>query len=159
MNRFLMTDKTADCEVSFSPVSCIPEGRYAVAAFCGYDRKRVFPIIEKLKESGCRLYFDEIIKDNDDIPRFYSHNIIESVGLLAFVSESALYSRKFRQEVNFALSSEKAVVAVFLEDVIMSAGMEMQFSAVFSIHKNGYTEDEFFNRIKKVNLLDVCRRQ
>lgn len=156
MNRLLMTDMTADGECGFGSQSCSPQGCYAVASFCEYDRKRVLPVINELNSRGCRLYFDGLIRDTDSISQAHARNILKSMGILAFVSEASLCSRKFRQEVNFALSSEKTVIAVFLEDVIMSAGMEMQFSAVHCIHKDGYSDEEFFNRLTETALIEIC---
>jgi len=130
---------------------------YIFISYCHKDRRFVYPVIECLNVVGYRVWFDEGINPGTEWPEIIANHLNACAVCIAFISENAARSHNCRREINFALLKKKPFLSIFLEDVQLSLGMEMQLSAMQSILKFSYAKrNEFFNAIINTQILKQC---
>lgn len=127
---------------------------YALVVFCKEDEAETVPVLEGLERYGCRLRYDVCDNVNAKESSVFAPKNAEW-GLIVIVSETALMSKSFRKKLNYALECEKPVIAVFLEDMVLSAGMQMEFSALQCIHKYKYSFKEFMKRLCDTDMVKI----
>ncbi len=131
---------------------------YIFISYCHKDRALVFPVIERLAYDGYRVWYDEGIDPGSEWPEIIAQHLGGARVCLAFISENSCNSHNCRREISFALLKKKFFVSVMLEEVEMSAGMEMQLSSSQSIYKYKLpTQEEFFDKLYETKMLEECR--
>lgn len=134
------------------------EEKYLYISYLHKDKRYIFPIIERLTRDGYRVWYDEEIDSGVNWPESIANHINKCAVCISFITENSIHSHKCRREINFALIKQKLVIAVMLEPVTLSLGMEMQLSAIQSIFK--YTlddEDLFYARLYAIGEIDECK--
>lgn len=106
---------------------------YTFVSYCHKDEKRVYPIIAKLMEKGCRIWYDDGIDPGTEWPEVIAEHLGNCAACVAFVSEASVMSHNCRREINFALMKQRPLLIVILDNVQLSPGMEMQFSTIQSV--------------------------
>ena len=134
------------------------EEEYIYISYLQKDKKHIFPIIERLSRDGYRVWYNEETDLGTDWPEAIASRLNKCSVCLVFITENSIHSHNCRREINFALLKQKLLIAVMLEPVILSLGMEMQLSAVQSIFK--YTiedENSFYDRLYSIDVIDKCK--
>jgi len=130
---------------------------YLFVSYCHKDRRFVFPIIESLVRDGYRIWYDEGINPGSDWNEVIADHMNRSGLCLAFISENAAASHNCRREINFALLKNKPLLSVFLEETVLTPGMEMQLSANQCVFLYTYSDfDKFLSVIVKTPELKPC---
>jgi formylglycine-generating enzyme required for sulfatase activity/dienelactone hydrolase len=111
------------------------------------DSVLIFDELERLDQSGFRFYYDEGIH-----PAHTWHDelagAIENCDLfIFFVSSNSVASSNCQREINFALDREKPVLAIHIEDVDLSAGLQLALGDRQAIIKSRFEEDDYRQRI------------
>lgn len=114
-----------------------PTGRSAVAAddpflFISYARAdwaRVKPIIEALTARDVRTWIDNDIRGGDLWLDELETQIVQSAGLLTFVSDAYMQSRYCLGEARFALTLDKPFIPVRLDEAELSGGLALMFAS------------------------------
>ncbi|MCD7785552.1 MAG: TIR domain-containing protein [Oscillospiraceae bacterium] len=133
--------------------------KYIFVSYAHVDGDIVYPIIERLHDAGFRIWFDEGIEWGSE----WSESIAKHLRLcevcIAFHSNASAESLNCRQEVNYALKKRRSILSVYLEDIELSDGLDMQLSSYQSTFWFQYQDKEqFFDRlIEKTPLLAPCR--
>lgn len=131
--------------------------KYIFISYCHKDSPEVFPIIEYLAGEGLRLWYDEGIDPGSEWPEMIADHLNSSAGCIALISENSLKSHNCRREINYAILKKKPFLAIFLEKVQLSPGMEMQLSAIQAIFKYTYDRTEkFYEKLLEAPLLKPC---
>jgi hypothetical protein len=114
---------------------------YIFVSYCHVDRRRVFPIIERLAQKGYRVWYDEGIDPGSEWPEVIAEHLNGCSVCVAFITENSVRSHNCRREINFALLKKKAFISVFTEKTELSPGMELQLAATQSIFRYTYDDD------------------
>ncbi len=107
--------------------------KYIFASYCHRDRTKVYPVLAHLQEKGCHVWYDSGINPGEDWPEVIAEKLLKSTVFIAFISQNSLMSHNCRKEINFAISKQKNILIVFLEEVALTPVMELQLSTVQAI--------------------------
>ena len=132
--------------------------KYIFVSYCHKDSEEVFPIIEQMVKDGYRVWYDEGINPGNDWPEIIADHLSRCSVCIAFISEKSVDSHDCRREINFALLKKKTLISIYLEDVELTAGLEMQLTTTQSILKYNLSDfDNFLKKLYKGNGLECCR--
>jgi len=108
------------------------EGRdpYIFISYAHKDAALVMPIIEGLAERGFRIWYDAGIEAGTEWPEYIAEHLENCTSFIAFISEAAIASKNCRREINFAIDLDKEPLAIYLEEVKLTAGMRMQLGTL-----------------------------
>lgn len=121
---------------------------YVFISYSHKDTEKVMPIMEKLRDLGCRIWYDEGIAPGSEWPEDIAQHLNNCAMAIAFISPNSMVSVNCRREINFALSKQKPFLSVVLEPTEMPLGMELQLSTQQSVLLYNYrTEAQFFEKI------------
>ena len=131
---------------------------YIFVSYSHKDTEKVVPIMEKLRELGCRIWYDEGITPGSEWPEDIARHLNGCAMAIAFISPNSMASVNCRREINFALSKQKPFLSVVLEPTEMPLGMELQLSAQQSVLRYNYrTEEQFIDKICACPDLARCK--
>ena len=79
--------------------------------------------------------------------------------VLSVLTPSAVNSVNCRREINFALSKNKPVLTIYMEDIELPVGLELQLSSQQSVLYYTYdSEERFLDKIETCQHLRPCKR-
>ena len=116
------------------------DGPYTFISYAHADKVIVFNAMRQLYERGANMWYDEGIKPAGEWVEEIAHAIKASSLFLVFISPRSVDSRYVRSEVGYALSENKEVLTVFVEDTTLPAGLSLclqQFNLFFCRMKIG----------------------
>ena len=120
------------------------------------DKRYVYPIIEQLKKDGYRVWFDDGERFGSEATTKTVEKISKCCVFLAVISNNTVDSCSFKREVNYAVLNKKEIIAVMLEDVHVSLGMEMQMTAFPAIYKYKIENDVFYKSLYSFEAMNSC---
>lgn len=131
---------------------------YIFISYCHEDQSRVYPFVERLDRDGYRVWYDEGITPGDEWTETIATHLEECSVFIAFITEASVNSHNCRNEINFAIQRNKDFVSLFLDDVRLSAGMEMLLSSVQGIYRSKFRlDEEFVQKLYEMPVLDQCK--
>ena len=131
---------------------------YVFISYAHVDSNVVFPCIEAMKKDGVNLWFDEGIEAGSEWPEFIAQKVVECSKFVLFVSDAYLKSQNCKRELNFAISRKKDILSVFIQDVQLSPGMEMQLGTYQALYRKRFDSDnQFFSMLGREHFFDSCR--
>lgn len=131
---------------------------YIFVSYAHKDSEEVVPILERMNQEGCRIWYDDGIMPGSEWPENVAAHLNECAVVLAFISPESIESSNCRREVTYALSKEKPFLGVILRKTSLTPGMEMQLSAQQCILKYNYAEEEdFYRKLFSSTILSSCR--
>ncbi len=140
------------------PMSYEGPEKYIFISYAHRDSDQVLKILEKLVDSGYRLWYDDGIAPGSEWPEDIAEHLDGCAVFLAFISNHSMESSNCRREINFALSRHKPFLGVILEPTTMSLGMEMQLSSQQCILRYHYrSEVDFLRKIFSCPDLQCCK--
>lgn len=107
--------------------------KYIFASYSHKDEEKVYPVLERLAEEGFRIWYDEGIAAGSEWPETIARELEGSELCVVFISPDYVNSHNCRKETNFAILRNKPLITVFLEDVALTPGMELQLSTTQAI--------------------------
>ena len=110
------------------------EGPYTFVSYAHADKVVVFDAMRQLHDRGANIWYDEGIKPAGEWVEEIAHAIKSSSLFLVFISPRSVDSRYVKSEVGYALSENKEVLTVFVEETTLPAGLSLclqQFQSVF----------------------------
>ena len=135
------------------------EGRepYIFVSYAHRDSVRVLPILEALQAVGFRIWFDAGIEAGAEWPEYIAQRLVHCTCVLAFMSEAARDSHNCRREINYAIHKGIDPLVVYLEDVVLPPGMEMQLGLFQAIFRSRFADDRsFIDALARARLLQPC---
>ena len=75
---------------------------YIFISYSHKDTEKVLPIMKKLHDLGCRIWYDEGIAPGSEWPEDIAQHLNNSSMVIAFVSPNSMASVNCRREINFA---------------------------------------------------------
>ena len=108
--------------------ACSRELPYTFVSYAHADTETVFDDIVLLHEAGGELWYDEGIEPGSSWREELGTAIEECQTFLFFLSQRSLGSRHCRQELDFALETNRPILVVHLESVDLSAGLRLSLN-------------------------------
>ncbi|MBE5827675.1 MAG: TIR domain-containing protein [Butyrivibrio sp.] len=116
--------------------------KYSFVSYAHTDKTDVYSIIGKLQKKSINIWFDEGIQAGEEWPEVVAKRIVDSDTVLVMLSSNSIQSANVRREVNLAISENKTVIVVRLDEVPLSPGMKLQFSLYQMVNRD--SDDERF---------------
>ena len=131
---------------------------YVFISYAHLDSSVVIPCINAMKKFGINTWYDEGIQAGSEWPEYIAERVVECTKFVLFVSKANLNSQNCKRELNFAISRKKDILTIYIEDVQLSPGMEMQLGTYQAIYKNRYSDDlSFYNILCTEQYFDECK--
>lgn len=130
---------------------------YIFISYAHKDSTKVLPIVSRLAEEGFRVWYDEGIEAGNEWPECIATHLAAAEVVLLFLSAHALNSQNCTREIHYAISKRKKLLAVHLEELTLTPGMEMQLGVVQALYMHEMKGEDFFDRLLRTSLLSSCR--
>ena len=131
---------------------------YIFISYAHANSDIVLPIVQTMQAEGINLWYDNGIEAGSEWPEFIAEKVMNCTRFVLFMSRAYQDSQNCKRELNFAISRKKEILSIFLEDVMLSPGVEMQLGTYQSILRNRFADnDSFRNSIAKEAFFNVCR--
>jgi len=131
---------------------------YVFISYAYANSDKVLPTVAAMKNSNINLWYDEGIVAGSEWPEFIAEKVVDCHKFVLFVSNAYLNSQNCKRELNFAISRKKDILSIFLEDVQLSPGMEMQLGTYQAIYRNRFESDQALIRsLCKEPFFNDCR--
>ena len=132
--------------------------KYIFVSYAHKDTHIVLPIIEELQKNGFRVWYDGGIEAGTEWPEYIADHLERCAVALLFISDNALASKNCRREINFAISEECEMLAIYLSDVKLSSGMKMQLGTIQAMFRNRFIDDASFTAaILNARIIAQCK--
>lgn len=122
---------------------------YIFVSYAHDDAALVYPEILRLHEQGFNVWYDEGIKPGNTWREEVALALTESKLFLYFITPGSVESENCHQELNFALSRERKVLAVHLVETTMSVGIELSLSNKQAIIKSDHSQSAYEAKLKE----------
>ena len=117
---------------------------FIFVSYAHADSRAVLPIIDYMKKCGINLWYDSGIEAGSEWPEFIAEKVVNCSKFLSFISNAYLNSQNCKRELNYAVSKRKELLSVFIEDVKLTPGVEMQLGTYQSIFMKRFPSYERF---------------
>lgn len=109
---------------------------YVFISYAHKDNEKVLDLIKFLKRKMCRIWYDEGLTPgsswNDDL----ANHISKCECVIIIITNNSIQSQYVKLELNYAISLNKKIYPVFLENVELPAGLAMMLGTTQYIHIN-----------------------
>jgi formylglycine-generating enzyme required for sulfatase activity len=122
---------------------------YIFVSYAHADGASVFEDLRTLHDRGFRIWYDEGIDPGNEWPDEVAEALLRSSQFLVFLSAAAVESRNVRNEIYMALTQEKPLLAIFIEDVQLNAGLQLQMGAIQALKKFAMPSDRYLKKVTK----------
>lgn len=131
---------------------------YVFISYAHADSSKVLPCIDAMRQKGIYFWYDDGIEAGSEWPEFIAQKVISCKKFLLFVSNAYLNSQNCKRELNFAISRKKDILTIYLEEVELSPGMEMQLGTYQAIYLNRFRDmPSFHSSLCAEHYFDPCR--
>lgn len=131
---------------------------YVFISYAHANSDKVLPTVAAMKNSNINLWYDEGIVAGSEWPEFIAEKVVDCHKFVLFVSNAYLNSQNCKRELNFAISRKKDILSIFLEEVQLSPGMEMQLGTYQAIYRNRFESDQaLIQSLCKEPFFNDCR--
>ena len=108
---------------------------YIFISYAHADGEVVFREIQRLHESGYRIWYDEGIEPGNDWPQHIAQAVVNCSLFLIFTSPRSAASENCRNEINLALNRKKKFLAIHMEETELPLGLELRMGDLQAILK------------------------
>ena len=132
---------------------------YVFVSYSHKDSAQVFEILQVLQSQGLRIWYDKGIEWGSEWPDDIAEHISNCQCVMVFHSQNSKKSRNCTHEIYFAVKNEKDILSIYLEEVQLKPGIEMQLSAFQATYFYQYPVDkleEFYSDLLKSKILQPC---
>ncbi len=131
---------------------------YVFISYAHVNSKNVMPCIMAMQNAGINLWFNEGIEAGSEWPEYIAMKVVSCSKFVLFVSNAYLTSQNCKRELNFAISRKKDILTVFIEDVRLTPGMEMQLGTYQAMRTARFSNSaQFYKSLCSERFFDKCR--
>ena len=131
---------------------------YIFISYSHKDSATVMPIVQGLANANFRVWYDAGIEAGSEWPENVATHIAKSNVVLIFLSKNALDSHNCVREIHFAIKKRKKILVIYLEELELSDGMDMQLSPLQAMFLYRYKSiDDFIKNLTTAKILAPCR--
>lgn len=120
---------------------------YIFVSYAHADAEAVYPEMLRLRSHGFNIWYDEGINPGSTWRDEVALALTQSRVFLYFISANSVGSENCHQELNFALSRERKVLAVHLEPTELPMGLELSLSNKQAIIKTDHAEAAYQQKL------------
>ena len=121
---------------------------------CIQDYQKILPILKLLHNKGYRIWYDKGIEWGSEWPDTIAKHLSDSTICMAFHSVTSVQSLNCRQEIYYAIKQKKSILSVYLDDVNLCEGLDMQLSPIQSVALFKYKDyTDFYKLIENTKIL------
>ncbi len=132
---------------------------YIFISYAHKDSHLILPILEDLQKKRFRIWYDEGIEAGTEWPEYIAEHLMGSTQVVVFLSKNALASQNCTREIHYAISKRKDPLVIFLEDVELTPGMEMQLGCMQAMfYQRHPSRTSFVEALSAAKVLQVCRK-
>ncbi|MBR1682014.1 MAG: toll/interleukin-1 receptor domain-containing protein [Bacteroidaceae bacterium] len=99
---------------------------YVFISYSHSDALSVYGILQEMSKAGLNYWYDKELETGSDWTEELGEKILNSEMVMVMLSNNAVLSRNVRNEITMALNHKKKILPVFLEEVELSPGAELQ---------------------------------
>ena len=126
----------------------IPKGyndahRFAFASYSHGDSMVVYDYIRRLIDAGVNIWYDREIPGGEQWEEIVGEHILNCDVVLFFISQTSILSKNVRNEIRMAARHGKKLIPIFIEEVDLTPGAELQLRGyqwyyAYKISKDGF---------------------
>ena len=117
---------------------------YIFISYSHLDADRVNPIIRQLQSGGFRVWYDSGIEAGEEWPAYIAAHLKKCGCFIPFLTANYMRSDNCRQELHYALQKKRNLLPVYLEQVELSEGLDMQLSPIQALMYYGSISQKRF---------------
>ena len=99
---------------------------YVFISYSHNDAQSVYCILHEMSQAGLNYWYDKELETGSEWTEELGEKILNSEMVMVMLSNNAVLSRNVRNEITMALNHKKKILPVFLEEVELSPGAELQ---------------------------------
>lgn len=99
---------------------------YVFISYSHNDAMPVYSVLNEMSRAGLNYWYDKELETGSDWTEEIGEKILNSEMVMVMLSNNAILSRNVRNEITMALNHKKRILPVFLEEVELSPGAELQ---------------------------------
>ena len=132
---------------------------YIFISYSHKDTDAVLSVINTLERNGFRVWFDAGVEAGSEWPEYIASHLRRSSCVLAFISPNFVASVNCRRELTFAQNLNIPMLNVYLSEVELSDGLQMQLGLNQCLFRNKFsTQDDFEEAVCRAEMLKSCRK-
>lgn len=120
---------------------------YIFVSYAHDDSAMVFPEISRLKDKGFNIWYDEGIAPGSTWSDEVALALTQCKLFIYMITPRSVESENCQQELNFAMSRERKILAVHLEKTQLTMGVELRLSTKQAILKQDYSKNAYFEKL------------
>jgi hypothetical protein len=120
---------------------------FVFVSYAHKDREAVFAELARLRQMGCRIWYDEGIRPGGEWPEEIEAALERCSHFLVFLTDHAVSSRNVRNEINLAIEMRKAFVAVHLEETRLTGGLRLQIGSRQAIFRHNLSQEQYHRKL------------
>ena len=122
------------------------EGNYMFVCYSHDDKSVVYPQLEQLRDLGANVWYDEGITPGESWSKEIADAIDGAEAFICFVSPALVRSRHCANEIEYAVSCDKRILAIHTERTPLPGWLNLTLGASQAIHR--YALDDASYRVK-----------
>lgn len=130
------------------------QGPYIFISYSRDDTAKVRAAVEEMRRRGYRVWNDTHIRPGEIWPDYIAAHIADCAVCVAFHSSASRDSQHCREEIHYALKHGKTVISVYLEDVKLREGLDMQLAPFQSVRYGG--PEDLLEQLRKSPEFEKC---
>jgi hypothetical protein len=124
------------------------EDKYIFVSYAHEDSSLVYPELTRLHDQGFNLWYDEGIRPTSRWTDELANAIDRSSVFLAFISPRFVTSENCINELEFALSHHRPVLAVHLEATDLPPGLQLSLGSRQGILRDRYEPEVYEGKLR-----------
>lgn len=130
---------------------------YIFISYAHKDSDAVIPVIRRLQQEGCRVWYDEGIAPGSNWDVYISEHLDRSAVVLGFLSRAYVKSSNCRDELALTRQKGKPMNLVYLEDVTLSPGLRMRYGRIQALFMHAMTQEDFYHKLFQAESFAAAR--
>jgi len=103
---------------------------YVFVSYSHKDKEFVYPEIEMLHSEGFHIWYDEGISLSKSWHEEIGKALQRCTCFIVFISDNSVQSQMVENEINMALKYKKRTIPIYIEDIELPVGLELQLITV-----------------------------
>jgi len=134
--------------------------KYIFISYARKDSERVLPTIEALQFAGFRVWYDTNIEPAEEFPAYIQEHLKKSTVFVSFISSNSVESPFCRKEITYAVSLNKEILVIKLEDTELKNGLDYNLCSLQHLNKYRYSSEKSFrNDLLNTPILQKCKTE
>ena len=125
-----------------------PMHSYAFISYSHSDRDLVFGIISRLRAHHINFWYDGELPGGFEWAEEIGKKLIDSQVVLLMISNASIWSKNVRNEITLAQNHNKRIIPIYIENVELSPGAELQLQGYNSYYYYEMSEEVFLRRLE-----------